>query len=272
MPTSDASADWDPTLYSRFRDLRLRPALDLLSALPPLPEGGEAVDLGCGTGAVAPALRARLQGRPLTGIDASAAMLAEAEATGLYEALRAADIAAWVAAPDPARPVLIFSNAALHWLPDHARLLPRLVRLLAAGGTLAVQMPRQFDGPSHALLRATSSRLFPDRFDFASYTPPVAPPEVYASILGGLGELTLWETEYFQPLAAVAEGHPVRHFTWSTAARPFLEGMTSEEAQRFCTAYDEALADAYPVDAQGACHFPFRRLFFTLQRGASDTP
>jgi SAM-dependent methyltransferase len=45
-----AGQDWNPGTYGRFRDLRLRPALDLLHALPPLPEG-PVVDLGCGGGA-----------------------------------------------------------------------------------------------------------------------------------------------------------------------------------------------------------------------------
>jgi trans-aconitate 2-methyltransferase len=51
--------DWSPGAYDAFRDFRLRPALDLLTRVPPdLPEG-DVVDLGCGSGAVGPALRAR---------------------------------------------------------------------------------------------------------------------------------------------------------------------------------------------------------------------
>ena len=47
--------DWDPEAYARFRDLRLRPALDLLARVPQLP-AGDVVDLGCGAGAAGPAL------------------------------------------------------------------------------------------------------------------------------------------------------------------------------------------------------------------------
>ncbi len=82
--------DWNPGTYSRFRGLRLRPALDLLRALPPLPEG-PVVDLGCGNGAAGAALATL--GRPMTGIDASPAMLAEARETGLYAGLHQTDIA-----------------------------------------------------------------------------------------------------------------------------------------------------------------------------------
>ena len=69
---------------------------------------------------MAAALRARFPKRRLVGVDASPAMLAQARG---YDATAEADIAQWQ--PDTP-PALIFSNAALHWLPDHATLLPRL--------------------------------------------------------------------------------------------------------------------------------------------------
>ncbi len=254
--------DWNPESYARFGDLRLRPALDLLARVGPLPEGG-IVDLGCGAGAVAGALRSRYPGRALTGLDTSPAMLARAAETGLYDRLTQADAADW--APDRA-PALIFSNAALHWLPDHAGLMPRLAGLLAPGGTLAVQMPRQQMAPSHALMREIAARDFPDRFDFADWTPQVSDPRVYAALLGALGEADVWETDYLQRLDPVAEGHPVRHFTRSTAMRPFLDRLgAGADAARFLRAYDAALAGAYPTDPDGSVLFPFRRLFFVLR-------
>lgn len=87
-------SDWNPGAYGRFADLRLGPALDLLARVPSLPEGC-VVDLGCGSGTVAPALRARFAGRRILGIDASPAMLAEAARTGRYDTLAQADIDGW---------------------------------------------------------------------------------------------------------------------------------------------------------------------------------
>ena len=175
-------------------------------------------------------------------------------------ALTQADAALWAPAEAP---VLIFSNALLHWLPDHATLFPRLLSTLAPGGMLAVQMPRQFSAPSHALLRETAARLFPDRFDYRGWQPPVAPPAAYARLLP---DATLWETEYLQRLDPVEAGHPVRHFTQSTAARPMLSRLGPSEADRFLAAYDAALAEAYPPEPDGSILFPFRRLFLTVRR------
>lgn len=258
--TAKREKDWDPGTYARFRGLRLRPALDLLAQVPDLPEG-DVIDLGCGAGVVAEPLRQRFPGRGLVGVDASPAMLDQARATGCYGALVEADAGQWQPETPPA---LIFSNALLQWLPDHDRLFPCLADLLAPGGTLAVQMPRQTDAPSHRLIREVSARLFPDRFDWTHWVPPVDPPEVYARRLRGKGHLNLWETEYLQPLARQVAGHPVRQFTQSTAMRPVSTRLSEEELARFLTVYDAELQDAYPSEPDGTVLFPFRRVFMVL--------
>lgn len=257
MPTGPK--DWDPGAYARFRGLRLRPALDLLAQVGDLPPEGDVIDLGCGDGAAAPALRARFGGRRILGVDRSAAMLERAAG---YDVTTAADIAGW----QPERPpALIFSNAALHWLGDHPALLGRLARSLVPGGWLAVQMPRQYGAPSHRFLRDFAADMFPGRFDTHGWVAPVLSPVEYLRILSPLGEADLWETDYVQRLAAVPAGHPVRAFTEATAMRPYLERMTAGEAEAFTARYDAALETAYPAEADGSVIFPFRRLFFTLR-------
>jgi trans-aconitate 2-methyltransferase len=253
-------ADWNPAAYARFHGLRLRPALDLLAQVGDLPDG-QIVDLGCGNGAAGPALSCRWSGRKLVGVDLSPAMLAEAAATGAYKRCDLADLTEWVPKKPPA---LIFSNAVLHWLGDHATLLPRLVGWLAPGGTLAVQMPRQYGAPSHRFLREFAQEMFPDRFDFAGWTPPVAPAADYARMLAPLGQVNAWATDYIQRLDPVAGAHPVRRFTESTALRPFVEKLSADEQAAFVARYEAALAAAYPAEADGAVLFPFRRVFFTV--------
>jgi trans-aconitate 2-methyltransferase len=253
-------ADWDPARYGAFRDLRLRPALDLLAQVPDLPSG-DVVDLGCGDGAVGPALLSRYPTRCLVGVDASEAMLANAALRRCYERLTLADILGW---QPEAPPALIFSNAALQWLGDHAALLARLVDMLAPGGVLAVQMPRQGEAPSHRLLREVAEALFPGRFPVAR--PPVETAEGYVRLLAEFGAVNAWTTGYVQRLAPVAAGHPVRAFTESTAMRPFVAAMSPEEAHAFVAAYDLALAAAYPALPNGEVLFPFTRVFFVLER------
>lgn len=254
-----AVKDWDPARYGAFRDLRLRPALDLLAQVREVPDG-DVIDLGCGDGAVGPALAARF--RPdhhLIGVDASAAMLERA--AGRYDRLVRADIGGW--RPD-GQPALIFSNAALNWLPDHAALMPRLAAMLAPGGVLAVQMPRQGGAPSHRLLAEVAERLFPGRFP-AKPAPVLAAAE-YVALLLAFGELRAWTTDYVQLLDPVAKGHPVRAFTESTAMRPFLAELDEAETRAYLAACDAALAGAYPPLPDGRVLFPFTRVFFILER------
>jgi trans-aconitate 2-methyltransferase len=253
--------DWSPGTYDAFRGFRLRPALDLLAQVPGRLPDGDVVDLGCGSGAAGPALRARFPGRRLVGVDSSPAMLAVARESAAYDALLKADVTDW--RPDRA-PAVIFSNAVLHWLPDHVALIPQLAAQVAAGGCLAVQIPRQFDAPSHRLIRELAAHLFPDRFDWSDWVPPVAAPEVYARTLAPLGAAEVWETEYLQRLPASDAGHPVRLFTQSTAVRPVAEALSRDERAAFLAAYDAALAQAYPGEADGTVLMPFRRLFFVL--------
>lgn len=249
--------DWDPGLYGRFRGLRLRPAIDLLRSLGPLPEG-DVVDLGCGNGAVGVALKQL--GRRLTGVDLSPAMLDEARATGAYDALVEADIAGWRPETPPA---LIFSNATLQWLGGHETLLPQLAGLLAPGGTLAVQVPHQNNAPSHRLWLSLAEELFPGRVDAAAL-PGVLLPAEYHRILSPLGQVSLWETEYYQELVPDGTGHPVRRFTEATFTRPIMAPLDEGEQARLVTAYEEVIGSAYPVQPNGHVLFPFRRMFFTL--------
>ncbi|MDV4145762.1 methyltransferase domain-containing protein [Shimia sp. FJ5] len=256
--------DWRPDSYGRFADVRLQPALDLLARVGEVP-GGDIVDLGCGSGVMGAALAMQYPGRRLVGVDRSPKMLGKALETEGFSELLEADIAAWE--PDTA-PALVFSNAALQWLDGHEALLPRLAQCLVPGGVLAVQMPHQTHAPSHRGWGEAFAALFGDRE--IGKRSEVLDPAAYFDLLSPLGALHIWETEYYQNLPAAADGHPVRLFSESTYGRPYLEAAGDTEDQaRLIEAYEAAMAKAYPLRADGTVLFPFRRLFFVLQRALS---
>lgn len=137
---------WDPRQYERFLQERGQPFLDLMALVEPQP-GMRVVDLGCGTGRLTRQLQQHLKPREILGIDISPAMLAESAnyaAGGLR--FEAGNIATFSANHSYD---LVFSNSALHWLPDHPGLFTRLTAALAPGGQLAVQMPAMSGHPSH---------------------------------------------------------------------------------------------------------------------------
>ncbi len=264
MSEASQNGVWNVAEYEAFDDLRLRPALDLLARVPSLP-AGNIIDLGCGSGAAGPALRARFSARDLIGVDASSEMLAKAADLGAFDRLDEADIVGWNPESPPA---LIYSNAALHWLPDHETLIPRLFATLVVGGALAIQMPSQLNRPSHQSLIEAAVSVRPDLFRGWTPFPGHLEPAAYADLLSD-AEMELWTTEYHQRLPASPDrAHPVRRFSSSTAGRPVLSRLSAEETTAFNTAWDAGLDAAYPRLSDGGAWFPFRRMFIVARKTA----
>jgi len=251
---------WNADQYLKFAAPRLQPALDLLARVPEALQPLRVVDLGCGTGSATQRIAARWPQAEVTGVDDSADMLArEAPAGSRVRWQRAdiADTAAWA----PAEGLdLIFSNAALHWLPDHASLFPALLQRLRPGGLLAVQMPRNFGAPSHQLIHDTvRDGPWRDRLAPLVTPPPVAEPRTYIEALAPqVAALDVWETEYQQLLTGP---DPVKEYTKGTWLMRFLQALPPGEAVAFEADYAARVRAAYPPLADGRTLFPFRRLF-----------
>ena len=252
---------WDPAKYLEFAGPRLRPALDLLARVP-LARPEVVYDLGCGTGNVTRLLVERWPAAAVTGVDSSAAMLVAARAAAAAVAWTHAELRSW-RAPRPAD--LLFSNAALHWLDDHAGLFPRLVDDLGVGGVLAVQMPRNHGAPSHTeMVAAAEAGPWRDRLRPALRARPVAEPAVYRDLLRPhVSQLDIWETEYLHEL----EGdNPVVEWTRGSALKPLLDALDEPERSAFLAEYAGRIRRAYPPRRDGRTLLPFRRLFIVAVR------
>lgn len=248
---------WDPGQYLKFSADRLRPALELIARIP-LEAPETVVDLGCGPGTVTRILAERWPDARITGLDSSPDMLAEARSGGETIQWVEGDAATWA----PEAPVdLLFSNAALHWLDDHAALFPRLLDCVRPGGVLAVQMPNNFGQPSHTGIAETVRSLpWRGRLEGLLRPVPVAEPGVYYDLLAPITrKVEIWETTYTQ----IFDGEdPVVDWIRSTALAPFLEALgEGEERDAFLAAYAARMRAAYPRRADGRTLFPFRRLF-----------
>src|SRR5207253_2217685 len=133
---------------------RTQPVYDLLARINPRLPPQRIVDLGCGPGNSTAVLHARWPEAHILGTDNDTPMLEKAQHDFPDLAWECSDIATWQAAS----PVdLLFSNAALQWLPEHATLFPRLLTNVVPGGYVAVQMPRNYAAPSHQIMQRVAA-------------------------------------------------------------------------------------------------------------------
>jgi trans-aconitate 2-methyltransferase len=252
---------WNPEQYLKFAQPRLRPALDLLAHLSVI-QPRTVYDLGCGTGNITRLLADRWPDALVSGVDDSAEMLAQAaQQSGAIRWIQQS-LATWT----PSEPAdLIYSNAALHWLPQHTALFPSLVAKLAPGGILAVQMPRNFLAPSHTAIHETVlAGPWRSKLEPLITPPPVGTPQFYYSLLhANAAVLDIWETEYLHVLSGP---DAVKEWTKGTWLKQFLDRLSEPQRSEFETDYARRVGTAYPPLANGQTLFPFRRLFIVLQK------
>lgn len=249
---------WNPDQYLRFADHRTRPGIELLSRIPDI-EPRRIVDLGCGTGHLTAMLQERWPGADIVGIDSSVEMIDRARHD--YPDMRwvVDDVATWQ--PDQTID-LIFSNATLHWLDDHEILFRHLRSITAPGGVIAVQMPDNWNAPTH--------RVPADLLDEGDWTDlatsslmrdRLSPPESYARWLQPAG-VDLWRTTYYQQLTG---DDPVWDWVTGSVLRPVLAALNDDERERLSAICKGRYQEAYPMDADGMTTLPFSRLFIVAR-------
>lgn len=243
---------WDAGRYARHARFVAELAGPVLALLAPKP-GERILDLGCGDGALTAELAQR--GCHVVGVDADASMVAAARARGLdvrHRDARALDFADEFDA--------VFSNAALHWMPEAEEVAGRVRRALRPGGRFVGEFGgrgnvAQITDALQAVLRARGVSLSTE----AVWYFPTA--EAYAELLAAQGfrveraELVARPT----PLPTGIEG-------WlKTLAFPFLAALPEEER---ADALAETIARLQPRlrDAEGTWVADYVRLRFAAQR------
>lgn len=262
---------WDPQKYAQFQTERSRPFFDLLGQVG-AQAPGLVVDLGCGNGPMTLALAARWPDARVVGVDSSAEMLAvarERDAEGRVEWVEA-DLSTWDIASLGEAPDVLLTNATLQWIPQHLPLVEAWVSALADGGWFALQVPGNYDAPTHALMREVATR-HPRRAELEAATKRygAGEPSTYIQILARNGlTVNAWETIYHHILdPGGTSANPVLDWVTGTGLRPVLDVLTDEaEREAFLAEYGERVSEAYPRTSAGVI-LPFRRVFAVGTKG-----
>ena len=253
---------WNPDVYLTFADYRGRPFFDLLARV-----GAQAprhvVDLGCGPGNLTATLRDRWPGATIEALDSSPEMVAAARERGVDAEV--GDVTSWVPRPDTD---VVLTNAVLQWVPEHTGLLARWAGQLAPGAWIAMQVPGNFDAPSHRAVREVAGRpefsgaLWDIRFRADDV---VETPVRYAQVLCDAGcAVDAWETTYIHELTGE---NPVLDWISGTALTEVRSRLTEEAWQEYRRQIIPLLVDSYPVWPDGRTFFPFRRVFVVARVG-----
>jgi len=252
MPT------WNADQYLKFAEERTRPCRDLVAAISERSVRC-IIDLGCGPGNSTTVLADRWPDAEIIGLDNSTAMIQAARSEQPNRTWIVRHIAEWAGEAKQQFDV-VFSNAALHWVDDHARIFPQLVERVAPGGVLAIQIPADFNAVPHRLMRELSSNARVKGWHSHD-------PAFYYDVLSPhAASVDVWETIYQHVLPnadAIVEWYK------GTGMRPFLEAFESDnERKEFLSEYTKRIREAFPPQPDGKVLLPFRRLFVIASKQA----
>jgi trans-aconitate methyltransferase len=125
---------WDSSLYDDRHSFVWKKSADMIDLLNPQP-GERILDLGCGTGHLTAQIAGR--GAEVLGLDSSAAMIGQARQNYPKLKFSLAD-ARSLRFDQPFDAV--FSNAALHWIPEASAVIGSVAGALKPGGRFVLEM------------------------------------------------------------------------------------------------------------------------------------
>lgn len=225
------------------------PVVDLLDPRP----GERILDLGCGDGVLTAELAAR--GALVTGFDASPELVEAARGRGVDARVGDGQRLPFSQAFDA-----VFTNAALHWMPDHPAVATGVRRALVPGGRFV----GEFGGHGNVAAIVTALIAVHERHGVDARTRM---PWTYPTV----GEFSqILEDAGFEVLSIAAIPRPTPLPTglagWlDTFANPFLGGF-SEEARNDILAAVAALCAPSLRDRSGGWTADYVRLRFAAKR------
>lgn len=221
------------------------------------------IDLGCGPGNSTAVLKQYWPNAMIIGLDSSIQMIEAAKQSYPEGFWQVGDAQSWQA-DEPFD--LIFSNAMLPWLPDHAKICQNWIKQVKHGGAIAIQIPVHYDLPvRQEILKVSQNPIWNERMEVARKALTYQTPEFYYDALSPFtSKIDIWETTYYQEVDGPEN---ILEFIKGTELRLYLELLDSDENRMD---FEQLLLEkyylAYPRSVNGKVLFPFKRLFILVYR------
>lgn len=249
--------DWNSTQYTKFEKERTKPSIDLINRINNFPKS--ILDIGCGPGNSTNQLYEHFPKAEILGIDSSDNMLDRAKSSYAHLEFQKCVV------PDEIDKLenfdLIFSNACLHWIPDHKSLFPKLIKKLNSGGMLAVQMPLVQNAMFYKVLnRLISTDKWKKLRDIHIFHN-LSPDETYDVLSEISTDVTMWDTTYYHIVPSYSS---VIDWYKGSGLRPYLDVLDQEEEAEFLHELLEMIEENYHVQADNSVILKMPRLFFTV--------
>jgi trans-aconitate 2-methyltransferase len=250
------NTDWNPELYLDYKNERTQPAIDLANRIE-INNPENIIDIGCGPGNSTEVLLSKWPNAKIQGIDNSAAMIKKAGEIypdQEWQVKDAEDI------NDSTKYDIVFSNAIIHWIPDHESLFEKLINITNGKGVLAIQMPLYLEMPVAILSDKIFKQLFPDnKFDINDLIT-IHPGNYYFNLLDSkIENFYIWETSY---LHIMGSAQKIYEMVETTGMKPYLDRIQNDDDRtRFRNNVIDGISHAYKSEKSGKIIFPFKRLF-----------
>jgi trans-aconitate 2-methyltransferase len=255
------NTDWNPELYLHFKNERTRPAIDLVNRID-INNPEKIIDIGCGPGNSTGVLMSKWPNARIMGIDNSAAMIKKASETypdQQWQVKDGKDI------DDSTKYDIVFSNAVIHWIPDHESLFEKLLNITKEKGVLAVQMPLYLEMPVAILADKIFKQLFPDNKFNIKDLITINPGNYYFNLLDSkINYFYIWETSYFHIMDSAQK---IYEMVETTGIKPYLDRIPNDDDRSgFRKSVIDGISHAYKAEKSGKVIFPFKRLFIIASK------
>jgi trans-aconitate methyltransferase len=256
-----AGQTWDATLYDTSHAFVWKYGASVLELLAPQP-GGRVLDLGCGTGHLTAQIAAT--GAEVVGIDKAASMIEQARAAYPNLRFEVADGSDF-SFPDPFDAV--FSNAAIHWMREPARVVACIAQALKPGGRFVAE----FGGKGNtaplieAVYAASEAAGHPAQRDRSPwYFPSIGE---YSPLLEQHGLLVTFATLFDRP-TPLEHGRQGLRVWLNMFGSSFFQGIPEDQQETILQDVEQRLEARFYRDE--TWYVPYVRLRVFARKAATD--